>query len=112
MGDKIKLIGGIFGLVGAVISGFLFLDSRSHKIATETVAPVVLKLSALDKRMTLNELKDLLRQAQEELLFWKKQQRKYPNDEDVKEELKKAEEHVKEIKERIKELEKKEEENA
>lgn len=108
MNEKLKLIATGFGLIGMVVSGFLFVDNRSKTIAETTVEPVKASLNALDKRLTLNELRDLLRKAQEELLFWKQQKRKYPNDPDIDEELRKAQEQVDEIKERIRKLEEEE----
>lgn len=106
MNDKLKLIASIFSLIGVVIGGFLFLDTRTHTIANSVVTPVKVQVFALDKRVKLNELKELLREAQEELLFWKRQLRKYPDDEEVKQEYDEAKERVNELKERIKELEK------
>jgi len=60
----------------------------------------------IENRLTLAELKQLYRTAQEELFFYRDQLRKYPKDPDVKEKLKEAEETVADLKKQIKALEK------
>ena len=106
MSDKLKLVAVVLGIIGTSISGFLFVDNRTATIATDIVRPVKARLSALDKKVQLNELKDLLREAQEELLFWKRQKRKYPDDPEVDEELQQAKDRVTDLKARIRDLEK------
>ena len=111
MGDKIKLIGGVFGLIAAIVSGYLFTENWMRTVASSAVDPVDAKVEALSKRVTLSELKAMLRDAQKELLFWKQQKRKYPNDPDIQEEYDAAKDRVNELKEEIKEMEKKERES-
>ena len=56
----------------------------------------------LEKRVSIAELKTSLRTAIEEMYFLRDQNRKYPNDEEIKERLVEAKDHVKELKEQIK----------
>ena len=86
------------GLVG-INSHF---DSR-YAMAAE----VEKKIEAVENRLTLAELKQLYRTAQEEVFFYRDQVRKYPVDLDLKLKLKEAEETVTDLKKQIKELEKK-----
>jgi len=96
--DKAKgyltLFTAIVAVAGTVFGGITWVDSRYAKAA---------QVDALEKRVSLNELKAQLRAAQEELIFWRQQARKYPDDVDVKDSLKDAEEAVEEIKAKIKE---------
>lgn len=60
------------------------------------------QLVKLEKRVTLAEMEDLLKEALENLYFYRDQQRKYPTDEDIKTKLKESEDEVKDLKESIK----------
>lgn len=86
------------GLVG-INSHF---DSRYAQ-----AAEVEKKIEKVENRLTLAELKQLYRTAQEEVFFYRDQVRKYANDLDLKLKLKEAEETVEDLKKQIKELEKK-----
>lgn len=86
------------GLVG--ISSYF--DNR-YAIAAE----VDKKIEKVENRLTLAELKQLHRTAQEEVFFYRDQARKYPEDEELKLKLKEAEETAIDLKKQIKELEKK-----
>jgi len=70
-------------------------------------AEVEKKIEAVETRLTLAELKQLYRTAQEELFFYRDQVRKYQDDLDLKLKLKEAEDTVADLKNQIKELEKK-----
>ena len=86
------------GLVG-INSHF---DSR-YAQATE----VDQKIQKVENRLTLAELRQLTRAAQEEVFFYRDQMKKYPRDQDVKDKLKEAEETLADLKKQIKDLEKK-----
>ena len=96
--DKFKgylsLFTAVVAVLGTVFGGLTWVDSRYAKAS---------EVKELEKRVSLNELKAQLRAAQEELNFWRQQARKYPDDLDVKDSLKEAEETVKELKKKIEE---------
>lgn len=80
---------------GVLWGGVSWVDKRYAK--TETVEKI-------EKKLDLNELNDQLRTAREELFFWRQQARKYPEDTEVEDALKEAEEQVESIKKKIEEL--------
>lgn len=80
-------------VASTVVGGVIWIDSR-YAHAEE--------LQTLEERVELNELKDQLRNALDELHFWRQQARKYPDDEEVQDEVDTAKELVDEIKEKIK----------
>lgn len=82
----------ILGFIGTLATGVFWIDDRYAKAE---------QVEELDKRVTLAELKDQLRIAQEEYFFLKSQERKYPDDLDIKEQLAEAKEVVDNLKERI-----------
>jgi len=86
------------GLVG-INSHF---DSRYAQ-----AAEVDQKIQKVENRLTLAELRQLTRAAQEEVFFYRDQMKKYPRDQDVKDKLKEAEETLADLKKQIKDLEKK-----
>jgi len=63
------------------------------------------RVEKLEERLTLQELKDLHKEALDDMLFWRKKHREYPEDTEVKDELDKAEKRVKDLEKQIKELE-------
>ena len=69
-------------------------------------AEVEKKIEKVETRLTLAELRALARAAQEDVFFYRDQSRKYPNDPDVKDKLKEAEDTMTDIKRQIRELEK------
>lgn len=81
-------------IFGSMFTGYLYIDGR-YALAEE--------VRELEKRLTLSELRDSLRLAQDELFFLKSQNRKYPDDQDIKDQLKDVEAKVKDLKEQIKE---------
>lgn len=96
------LVTALAGAAGTVYGVQSFFDDRYA--SKEEVQEV-------KKRLTLQELKNLLKEALEEMYFWRQQSRKYPEDEEIKKRLKESEEHVADIKKQINDLEKKELEN-
>lgn len=94
--ETVKKIAAIFGLVSVIFGAFFFLEARH--------APMDAYV-ALEKRVTLQELRRLLREAEEELYHYKSLARKYPDDEEIKRKVKEAQERVDELKERIRKRE-------
>jgi hypothetical protein len=70
-------------------------------------AEVEKKIEKVETRLTIAELKQLYRTAQEEVFFYRDQMRKYPGDLELKLKLKEAEETAADLKKQIQELEKK-----
>jgi len=96
-----KLLKNIIALctLGSIMFGtFFFLDARHA--STESVV-------AIEKRLTIAELKRILREAEEDYFYYKKLNRKYPADEEIKRKLDEAAERVRDLKERIKKREEK-----
>ena len=83
----------ILGFIGTLAGGVFWVDDRYAKAAD---------VAEIEQRLTLAELKDQLRLAQEEYHFLKSQSRKYPDDEDLKDELADAKEVVDDLKDKIK----------
>jgi len=96
MTDLIKKISAIFSLVAIVFGAFFFLDGRHASVQTVT---------ALEERVTLQELRRLLMNAEEDMYHYRRLARKYPDDKDIAKKLKEAEERVEDLKERIKKRE-------
>lgn len=103
--ENFKSILTIASVIAVTFSGYFFLETRSKTIAENVVSPWVVKITQLDDRLTLNELRDLLKEALDDLYYWRKMHRKYPEDEEIKRKLDESEERVKKIEERIEELE-------
>lgn len=93
--NMILAITSILGFIGTISAGIFWVDDRYAK------ADVV---EQLEERLTLSELNDQLRAAQEELFFLRSQARKYPDDLDIADQLEEAKEAVKTLKERIKKI--------
>lgn len=91
--NMILAITTILGFIGTLAGGVFWVDDRYAKAS---------EVEQLEERLTLAELKDQLRLALEEYHFLKSQSRKYPDDEDIKEELAEAKETVKDLKDQIK----------
>lgn len=89
------LVTALAGAVGTFFGLQTYLDTTYA--STESVVK-------LEKRLSLQELKDLQKEALEELYFWRKQGRKNPNDLEVKTRLIEAEEYVEDIKKQIREI--------
>lgn len=99
-----KYITAVGAAVVMIYGGITFhlnvIDGRAEK----QVTPVKAQVTAIDKRLTLNELRDLLRLALDELYYWRAKQRQYPEDLDIQSQVRAAEARVLDIKERIKEV--------
>lgn len=91
--NNIVAITAILGFLGTIGGGITWIDNR-YAYADQ--------VRELEGRITLAELKDQLRRAQEEYYFLKKQSRKYPDDQEIKDELVEAKEAVDNLKEKIK----------
>jgi len=98
MNDLIKNISSLMGLI-AVVFGVFFFNENRYTSVTEHVK--------LEQRVSLNELESLLRDALENMYFYRKLLRDAPLDEELKQKVKEAEEEVANLKEQIKELKKK-----
>lgn len=96
------LVTAVIGTAMAWVGVSSYLDGR-YALASEVKAEV----QQIQNRLTLAELKQLYRTAQEEVFFYRDQLRKYPKDEEIKAKLKEAEETVADLKKQIKELESK-----
>ena len=80
---------GIFSMFALTFGGYAFLDKR-YAMAIDH--------EALELRVTINEVGDLHREAMKEVYFFRKQSRLHPNDYEIKEKLKEAEESSVELK--------------
>jgi len=83
VGFVITVSTGIFSMFALTFGGYAFLDkryalARNHK--------------ALELRVTVNEVEDLRRESLKEVYFFKKQQRLHPEDYEIQEKLKEAQE--------------------
>lgn len=107
LADYAKYITAIGALVAMIYGGFSWYNSSMETTAREVVAPVELRLEKLEERLTLSELRALLQVALDEMYYFRKKSREYPDDVEIAEKLAEAEEEVKDLKERIKELENK-----
>jgi len=94
--DIAKKISAVLGLCATLFAGFFFLDARHASVKS---------VAKLEKRVSLQELRRLLREAEEEMYHYRKLHRKYPDDQEIKERLEEAEERVADLKERIKKRE-------
>lgn len=81
-------------LISIVMSGYFYLDAR-HANAVD----VEKKISVIDKKVTLIDLKIIYREALEDLYFYRKQARRYSKDKEIKKRLKVAEQRVKGLEE-------------
>jgi hypothetical protein len=70
-------------------------------------AEVDKKIEKVETRLSMAELRQLARAAQEDVFFYRDQARKYPTDQDVKDKLKEAQDTLADLKAQIRELEKK-----
>lgn len=83
-------------LISMVFGAFFFIENRYTEKPT---------FYALEKRVSLNELKRQLRQAEEEAAYYRQLLRKYPDDETIKDKLERAEKRVDELERKIEEME-------
>ena len=101
--DLVSNTKNVAALVTALAAaGGVFYGVQNH---LDTTYASTIRVDKLEKRLSLQELKELLQDALEELYFWRKQARKHPEDLEIKEKLKEAEDHIVDIKKRIKEHE-------
>lgn len=81
-------------LFGSAFAGYTYIDDR-YALAEE--------VKKIEKRLTLSELRESLRLVLDEYYFLKSQIRKYPDDEDIKDQLKDVKVRVDNLREQIKE---------
>ena len=81
--------------LGVFFGGYLHLDQRFAKAE---------EYKEVNKKVVLIELKLLYKEALDNLYFFRKQYRKYSDDEEIKKELEKAKEQVEDLKKQILEL--------
>jgi hypothetical protein len=93
LSELAKKVTALTSLVAVIFGCFFFLDAR-HAPTTE--------LKALAERVTLQELRRLLREAEDDMFHYRRLARKYPNDKDIEYQLTIAEERVADLKARIK----------
>lgn len=86
-------------LISSAVGAVVYVDARYAKSD---------QVEVLEKRVSLQELRAQLRTALEEYYFLKQQSRKYPDDLDLKEKVKQADQAVQDIKEQIQAIKKKE----
>jgi esterase/lipase len=104
--EKLKsyftLITAAAAAIGVLSSGLFFVDGRyaKHK-----------QFVALKINVEINDARDVLKEALENLYFYRKQNKEHPDDEEIQKRLKEAEDEVKELKEHLKELKKKQKNN-
>jgi len=91
--DLIKKISTVFSFIAVVFGTFFFLDTRYA--STD-------KVVALEERVTMQELRRLLREAEEEMYHYRGLARKYPDDQEIARKLADAERRVDDLRERIK----------
>lgn len=98
MDNLLKNIAIIVSLVGTAFGAYFFVDGNYAE---------KMELAAVTQRVTLVELLRNLRDAEEEMYFYRKQHRKHPDDPDLKRKLEESEEEVKNLKDRVKKLKEK-----
>lgn len=91
----VTVLVGVFTLLGFTVGGYSFLDQR-YALAKSFVV--------LEKRVSVNELKHLYHSSLDNVYFFRKQARIYPNDEEVGRKLEKAEQEQESIEKRLNEL--------
>lgn len=93
--DVVKSVTAVFALISVVFGAFFFIDNRYAE---------QIQLFALEKRVSLNELRRQLMQAEEEAAYYRQLNRKYPDDELILEKLNRAEKRVRELEKQIEKL--------
>lgn len=82
----------VFAIIGSIVTGYGFIDEKYARASD---------VAKIEKRLSLSELRDSLRLSLDELYFLKKQIRKYPEDEEIQEQLKEVRAEVNDLKEQI-----------
>lgn len=90
--DTAKAISAIVAVVTLAFSGFFFIDNRY------TTRPMFFEL---EKRVSLNELRRQLRQAEDDEAYYQRLHEKYPNDESIRQKLEKARKRVEKLEQEI-----------
>lgn len=90
VGSMITISTGIFSMFALTFGGYAFLDKR-YALAIDH--------KALELRVEVNEVGGLHREAMKEVYFFKKQLRLNPDDYEIQEKLKAAQEESEQLKE-------------
>lgn len=90
---KIAAMSGSLALVSAIISGYWHIDAR-YAMAAD--------VQRLEQRVLMNELNQSYRDAWAEVLYLRQQLRKYPDDQDIKDQLEQAENELRRLKDLLK----------
>lgn len=105
--DSIKqytgVITGIAAVIGIAFGAVSFVDSR-YTLTTD-FSKLKVNVLKLESRQSLDELRQALQKALQELYFYRKLLRENPNDETLIQEVEELEEEVAYLKERIREEE-------
>ena len=99
LSDTAKAISSIVAVIMLAFSGFFFFENRY------TTKPMFFEL---EKRVSLNELRRQLRQAEDDQAYYERLLRKYPEDESIKKKLEKAQKRVEKLEAEIERREKEE----
>ena len=97
MSTLVKYILSLAALVSLVFSVFFFVENR-YASRDDYVK--------LEKRISVNELQQLLKESLENMYFYRKLERENPDDLEIRRKLRQAEEEVDSLKKRIEELKK------
>ena len=97
MSTMVKYLLSLAAVVSMVFSVFFFVENR-YASKEDYVK--------LEKRLSLNELQQLLKDALENMYFYRKLARENPEDREISRKLIVAEEEVSRLKKRIEELQK------
>lgn len=92
--SNVGLVLSLIALSSSAVGGVMWVDGRYAKASA---------VEELEERVTLAELKDQLRTATEEYFFLRQQARKYPDDQEIQDELEDAKELVDSLKKQIEE---------
>lgn len=90
--DTAKAISAIVAVIMLAFSGFFFFENRY------TSQPM---FYALEKRVSLNELRRQLRQAEEDEAHYDRLLRKYPGDEKIEKKLEKVQKRIEKLEKQI-----------
>ena len=95
LGDFIKLITTVAGLIAISFSVFFFNEGRyAAQVA----------FAQLEQRVSYNEVRDVLNEALDNMYFYRKMLRSDPNNEDLKQKVQEAEAEVEALKKQLEKL--------
>lgn len=97
---ELKTILGILTLLSVLTSAITYGVVKVNQVDSNTA-----RVAAVEKKLTINEIKELLRAAEAEVYYYKDLLRKYPNDVSIQRKLEQAEAEVVKYEEMLKEAE-------